>query len=237
MKNLKFLFFLFLSQNILAQANDNIYDNNSYPVRPIFPEGKDSLSRLAQREIIYPVGAASSKDKEYSSVQFIVEKDGTITDIETWGTKNDFFKAEMIRFVKSLKKWTPAQIEGKAVRCFRSINVVFESTTVKVSEGEFDEVFQVVEQPAEFAEGQAALFDWIEENLEYPNNNDVDGKTVLRFVVEKNGSINNITVLRSFMPEYDTEAVLCVQKMPRWKPGKQRGNPVRSYFMLPVKFH
>jgi TonB family protein len=236
MKNLFFIFFLFLSQNILAQADDNIYDSNSYPEKLVFPEGKDSLLRWAQREISYPVDAENSGEKVHFSIQFIIEKDGAITEIETWGKDSVFFKAEITRFVKSFKKWIPTQIAGKSVRCSRILDIYFENAAVKVSEGVPQEIFQVVEQQAEFPDGQKALFDWIEENLEYPNDNDVNGKTILRFVVEKNGRISNITVLRSFLPEYDTEAVLCVQKMPRWKPGKQRGNPVRSYFTLPVVF-
>lgn len=102
-----------------------------------------------------------------------------------------------------------------------------------------DEVFQVVEQVAEFPDGQAALFKWLSQNIKYPavaRENNIQGKVTLRFIVEKDGSVNGVTVVRGANDLLDKEAVRVVKDMPKWKPGKQRGNAVRSYFTLPVVF-
>jgi periplasmic protein TonB len=102
-----------------------------------------------------------------------------------------------------------------------------------------DEVFQVVEQQAEFPDGQAALFKWLSTNIKYPavaRENNIQGKVIVRFIVEKDGSINGVTVLRGANELLDKEATRVVKEMPKWKPGKQRGNAVRSYFTLPVVF-
>lgn len=102
-----------------------------------------------------------------------------------------------------------------------------------------DEVFQVVEQQAEFPDGQAALFKWLSQNIKYPavaRENNIQGKVILRFIVEKDGSVNGVTVVRGTNDLLDKEAVRVVKEMPKWKPGKQRGNAVRSYFTLPVVF-
>jgi periplasmic protein TonB len=102
-----------------------------------------------------------------------------------------------------------------------------------------DEVFQVVEQQAEFAGGQASLFNWLAANIKYPavaRENNIQGKVILRFIIEKNGSVTGVTVLRGTNNLLDAEAVRVVKSMPNWKAGKQRGNDVRSYFTLPVVF-
>lgn len=108
-----------------------------------------------------------------------------------------------------------------------------------VEEKKEEEVFQVVEQQAEFPDGQAALFKWLSQNIKYPavaRENNIQGKVILRFIVEKDGTVNGVTVLRGTNDLLDKEAVRVVKDMPKWKPGKQRGNAVRSYFTLPVVF-
>ncbi len=102
-----------------------------------------------------------------------------------------------------------------------------------------DEIFQVVEQQAEFPDGQAALFKWLEDNMQYPETakqNKIAGKVITRFVIEKNGGISDFNVLRGVDLSLDNEAKRLISSMPKWKPGKQRGNDVRSYFTLPVEF-
>jgi periplasmic protein TonB len=102
-----------------------------------------------------------------------------------------------------------------------------------------EEVFQVVEQQAEFPGGQATLFKWLGENIKYPEEarmNKIQGKVILRFIIEKDGAISGVAVLRGTNDLLDKEAVRVVSMMPRWKPGMQRGNEVRSYFTLPVIF-
>lgn len=108
-----------------------------------------------------------------------------------------------------------------------------------VEEKKEEEVFQVVEQQAEFPDGQAALFKWLSQNIKYPavaRENNIQGKVILRFIVEKDGTVNGVSVLRGTNDLLDKEAVRVVKEMPKWKPGKQRGNAVRSYFTLPVVF-
>jgi periplasmic protein TonB len=97
----------------------------------------------------------------------------------------------------------------------------------------------VVEQQAEFQDGIQSLYKWLGNNIKYPaicRENGIKGKVVVRFIVEKDGSINQPKVMRSAHPSLDEEALRVIRMMPRWKPGKQQGRAVRSYFALPVKF-
>ena len=108
-----------------------------------------------------------------------------------------------------------------------------------VEEDEDDRVFSVVEQDPEFPGGMEALYRYIAENIKYPQlarDNGITGKVYVTFVVEKDGSISLPRILRDIGGGCGAEAVRVVKAMPKWKPGKQRGKPVRVQFNLPVNF-
>ena len=102
-----------------------------------------------------------------------------------------------------------------------------------------EEIFVAVEQQAEFPGGQAALMKWLSSNIRYPEaaqQNDIQGRVVVKFVVEKDGSIGHAEIARGVDKDLDREALRVVNKMPKWQPGKNNGVAVRSYFNLPVTF-
>ena len=102
-----------------------------------------------------------------------------------------------------------------------------------------EEIFVAVEQQAEFPGGQAALMKWLSQNIRYPEaaqQNDIQGRVVVKFVVEKDGSIGHAEIARGVDKDLDREALRVVNKMPKWQPGKNNGVAVRSYFNLPVTF-
>ncbi len=102
-----------------------------------------------------------------------------------------------------------------------------------------EEIFQAVEQPAQFPGGDAAMMKWLANNVRYPESaqqNDIQGRVIVKFVVEKDGSIGQATILKGVDKDLDREALRVVKKMPKWQPGKNNGVAVRSYFNLPVVF-
>ena len=119
---------------------------------------------------------------------------------------------------------------------------VQEQVVVKEPEPEVkkeEEIFVAVEQQAEFPGGQGALMKWLSQNVRYPETaqqNDVQGRVIVKFVVEKVGSIGTATILKGVDKDLDREALRVVKKMPKWQPGKNNGVAVRSYFNLPVVF-
>lgn len=101
------------------------------------------------------------------------------------------------------------------------------------------EIFDFVEINPEFPGGQSAMYEWLAKNINYPviaQENNIQGKVTLQFVVGKNGEIEDIVVVRGVDPSLDKEAVRVVKSMPRWIPGKQGGVPVKVRFTLPVQF-
>lgn len=102
-----------------------------------------------------------------------------------------------------------------------------------------NKVFDVVEQMPSFPGGNGALMAWLSKNINYPAaaaENGIQGRVIVAFVVEPNGSISNVKVVRSVDPSLDREAASVVSRMPKWNPGKQNGQEVRVKYNVPVTF-
>lgn len=102
-----------------------------------------------------------------------------------------------------------------------------------------EEVFTHVEQMPKFPGGDAELYKFIRNNLNYPAmaiENNVEGRVVVQFVVTKDGSIGNVKVVRSVDRDLDNEAIRVCKKLPKFIPGKQNGQPVNVWYTLPVTF-
>lgn len=101
------------------------------------------------------------------------------------------------------------------------------------------EPFTMVEEMPEFPGGQQALFAYIGKELKYPEQaveDGIEGVVFVTFVVEKDGSISTVSVLRGIGGGCDEEAVRVVRSMPKWKPGKQLGKEVRVKYNLPIHY-
>ena len=109
-----------------------------------------------------------------------------------------------------------------------------------VEEEEEEVIFMVVESMPEFPGGQQALFKYLAENVKYPviaQENGIQGRVICQFVVNKDGSIVDVVAVRSSgEASLDKEAIRVIKSMPKWKPGKQRGKPVRVKYTVPVNF-
>lgn len=100
-------------------------------------------------------------------------------------------------------------------------------------------IFTVVEQMPMYPGGDAALMGYLRDNIKYPTvaaENGVQGRVVVGFVVERDGSITDVKILRGVDPSLDREAMRVVKSMPRWNPGKQNGSAVRVKYQVPVSF-
>lgn len=100
-------------------------------------------------------------------------------------------------------------------------------------------IYEAVEQQAQFPGGQDALNKWLCYNLSYPKasaEKGVQGRVIVQFIVEKDGSISNPTVSRGVDEDLDKEALRIVKRMPKWQPGKKNGVAVRSRYTMPVTF-
>ena len=106
-------------------------------------------------------------------------------------------------------------------------------------EPEEPEVFMVVEDMPEFPGGTAALMQYLQKNIKYPaicRENNIQGRVLVTFIVNKDGAVVEPEVVKSVNPSLDKEALRVISTMPKWKPGSQRGKPVRVKYTVPVNF-
>lgn len=112
-------------------------------------------------------------------------------------------------------------------------------TVRKEQEEEEAQVFFIVEEMPEFPGGEAALRKFIANAIKYPQiaqENGIQGRVYVQFVVERDGSVSNATIARGVDPSLDREALRVVNSLPKWKPGMQRGKPVKVSYTVPINF-
>ena len=134
-------------------------------------------------------------------------------------------------FVWAQDDITPPHINRNLSDTLTSIEVPTSSPT------EDNAIYELIETPPSLVGGHKALLDWINQNLHYPKGKeDIVGKVVLKFVIEKDGRLTNVKILKGIDDLFNAEALRLIENMPKWLPGKQSGVIVKSYFTLPISF-
>ena len=198
-------------------------------------------------------------------ISYVVEKDGKLSNIqineykpgyESITTPPSSFKSEIRRLLGSMKKWMPAKKQGRAIRYKMESSLYLfdyakvlkeredenkalkesEDSEILWEESNKNKVYDFVEEMPSFPGGLEAMFEWIQRNQKKPEGDPI-GRCILKFVVEKDGSLSGIRVVRSSGNEkLDEESIRLVKTMPRWNPGKQNGENVRCRFTLDIPF-
>ena len=120
-----------------------------------------------------------------------------------------------------------------------AVEVKYTPVEVEEEEVEEEQIFQIVEEAASFPGAIGECMKWLGKNIKYPTisqENGVQGRVIVQFVINRDGSIVDAKVVRGVDPYLDKEALRVVNQMPKWSPGKQRGKAVRCQFTLPVQF-
>ena len=118
-------------------------------------------------------------------------------------------------------------------------NIPLGTKNVQVDEEVDQAIFEVVEEQPEFPGGMEALLKYLAKSINYPESaidNGIQGKVMVRFVVERDGSVSAVETYKSVDPALDKEAVRVVKTLPKWKPGRQQGKAVRTRYIVPVVF-
>ena len=132
----------------------------------------------------------------------------------------------------------------KAVTVTKDKKIVMQNETPPVqktvaTQADTGRIFRIVEKMPEFPGGTKALLHYLATNIKYPaeaRKANIQGRVFIQFIVEKDGSISHVRVLKGIGHGCDKESVAVVKNMPRWIPGYQKGKPVRVEYNLPIKF-
>lgn len=229
---------------------------------PEFPGGQGELLKYLARSIKYPVIAQENGIQGRVTVSFIVEKDGSIRDVEVLRGVDPSLDKEAMRVLSVMPKWTPGQQRGHNVAVEYTVPVTFrlqggmkndpglgdDKGVMVVGYGESksdnagdssEQVFSVVEKMPEFPGGQDAILGFITKTMNYPKiaqENGIQGRVVCSFIVNKDGTISETQVISGIDPSLDQEALRIIRAMPKWIPGTQKGNAVRVKYTVPVTF-
>jgi len=207
---------------------------------PEFPGGNQALMQFLNDSIRYPEEAQRNGIEGKVVCRFVVNSDGSISDIEIVQSVHPLFNAEVVRVIESMPKWIPGKQDGRAVNVQHMIFLDFQTQRrVQETVQNNGTVFTIVEQKPKFPGGNQALMRFLSNNLRYPMiaaEKEIQGRVVVQFVVNNDGSIVDVQVLRSVHPSLDAEAVRLIQSMPKWTPAEQRGKKVRVLFTMPINF-
>ncbi len=154
----------------------------------------------------------------------------TVTSYNADGTPcNNFFITETER---------RGDTSTYSIETFSISGSLFE-TLLDVATSKEDTVYQIAEEMPKFPGGEQAMIKFVAENINYPQeakDKEIAGRVFVSFVVEKDGSVSNVKVVRGIGGGCDEEAARVIKGMPKWKPGMQKGKPVRVNYMMPVFF-
>ena len=208
---------------------------------PAFPGGVAAIKEYLKANNKYP--SPGRGKSVYVNVQCMIDTDGSISDVKKISSVDSVLDAEAIRLVQGMPKWIPGKRNGEPFRQNRRILVEFDNTNVdwekwaKLNNG--NDIFMAVEDMPEFPGGASALLEFLRSNVKYPRicqENGIQGRVLVAFVVDKDGTVLSPEVVKGVHPQLDQEALRIMSIMPKWKPGQQRGKPVRVKYTVPVNF-
>lgn len=210
--------------NQVIQTNDSIVENTDK--MPEFPGGMAECMKFLSKNIKYPKEAQKNGEQGRVVLQFVVDRDGSITDVEVARSVSPSIDKEAIRVIKKMPKWTPGTLHEKPVRVRYTLPIMFRLN----GNAKYDVA-------ADFPGGIRNLELYLKNNIEYPEDMKERGLVMVSFDVDEMGDILNVKVKQSLCYEADIEAVRVVQMMPRWKPATKNGKPVRMTRTISVPFY
>ena len=137
------------------------------------------------------------------------------------------------------KQAEESQPAEKGEQTFAIIEFNEHASRISEAASQDDKVFTVVEEQPEFKGGYGAMMDFIRQNLRYPleaRQKGIEGTVYASFIVEMDGSVSSVNIIRGISPDCDAEVKRMVELFPNWQPGRQAGEDVRVRFVLPIKF-
>ena len=223
----------------------------SAEIMPVFPGGDVELNKFMMNNITYPLAAKDQNIQGIVLVRFIVSNTGEAKDAEIVKGVHPSLNNEALRIIKLMPKWKPGENKGKPVNVFFTMPISFkladkennaskiDVTDVRTATVVNEKAFTTVDKMPVYPGGDAELVKYILGNLRYPlsaKNKGIEGRVIIRFVINIKGEVSDVEVLRGLDPDCDNEAIRVVKGMPNWIPGSQNGRVVPVFFTIPIVY-
>jgi TonB family protein len=217
---------------------------------PSFYAGNDRFPLYLAHQIVYPPDAVKKRIEGKVFVSFVVEKNGSLTDIQVLRGVSPDIDAEAVRAISKSPKWAPGIQNGRPVRVRYNMAIIFKLPPLQANKNQQmmdslrqlpieQTIFTMSQNMPEFPGGKEGFRKYFLDNLKYPDKakeDNVDGKVLLNFIIERDGSLSNIKIIRHLSSETDEEALRVMNNCPKWIPGNQNGKPVRVAYSLSIPF-
>ena len=206
-----------------------------YDKAPHFKGGAKALFGYIINNIKYPETAHREGVEGTVYVVFKVNADGTHSDHKVSKGVGHGLDEEALRVLKSMPKWVPAEKAGEKVAAKWNVPIRF--TLKKQTMDDF--VYRVVEDMPKFKGGAQALYEYLGKQINYPKEAqeaDIEGRVYLNFIIQADGSVKDVKILRGLSHGLNEEAIRVVSNMPKWIPGKVDGKNVPVLYNLPIRF-
>lgn len=204
--------------------------------------------KTSELKIVKDIG----KGVVYSiNMNMTISKTGSIEKIDIYGRSNPYDNEILNAAFGNFSGFLPATVEDIPVSSILTLNLIYTNEglqtefgseippDIEKSDSLMGPPFTVVEEVPEFPGGETAIRKFLNGTVRYPMEaaeRGIQGKVFVKFVIEADGSISNVHVVKAVNKFLDTEAVRVVRKMPRWTLGRQNGKPVRVAYTTPINF-
>ncbi len=206
---------------------------------PEFPGGIEGILRYIAEHVTYPDEAIRRGVEGIVICECVIDERGSVGQVRVVRSVDPSLDWEASRVIAQMPRWTPGRHHGKEVACRYTLPVRFDLNSTQAGKPDGKGVYTNADQMPEYPGGTSALMLFLAKTLRYPSLPEADrkiGRVVCKFVVQADGRVDNIQVVRSLGEAFDQEAVRALSKMARWKPGRNDDKPVPCYFTVPITF-
>ncbi len=204
---------------------------------PTFPGGEKALYAFIKKNLVYPKIARMHETEGRVVVKFIVNTDGSLSDISVMRALGDSTAEATIDLIKKMPKWIPGKQNGVSVKTYYTLPIRFELESEVISTDQ--PPLRIAEQMPTFPGGETELLNYLKTKIHYPEKArelGVQGKVIVQYTINKEGKVINASVVKGMNNACDVEAIRVVNGMPNWIPGRQNREAVDVQLYLPIVF-
>lgn len=224
------------AQETTTDSNKLIYNLDQIEKIPEFPGSMEEFYNFIRKNY----NAPSETLSDNVLVRFIVEIDGSLSSFKVLKSVNYDSDKEAVRVLSICPNWIPGEKNGQKVRCRLILPISkliynYQIRTVSPEQKLKGDIYSVagIEKKPEFPGGVVAFYKFIAKNYKSPSTS-VKGKVYVTFIIEKDGSLSDIKVLRDLGYGTGAEAIRVLSICPNWIPGEKNGQKVRCLYSLPI---
>lgn len=245
-KNIFTLLFLFITVLAYGRLMPPGQDTEVYRTverMPSFPAQYGTPNEFLASRVIYPANAIQNNIEGKVILQFVVDRDGSIIQPEVLKGLGYGCDEAALGALMEMPKWKPGRQNGKRVKVYYMLPLIFKLQPIPDSHlefaGAFDSTYRAVEKMPEFPGGERALMHYLNRNMNYPKSarrQHIEGIVYIQFTVTEKGKVANVKLIKGIDLDCDEEALRVVRNMPDWAPGMQNGKEVNVFYTLPITF-